>query len=127
MFFTDDIENDKVLMDVLKSLVYSWKVFGPLRKEYEEGKRHLVYWIEKFAKCVNDTVEMEGSVNKNMSSMAISQSYLKKPELITKVITLAVQLVMKTSDFTLINTCTQPINQEKEIFLIIERTCTIVL
>ena len=110
-FFTDDIKNDESLISVLKSLAYSWDEFHILKASYQEGQkkpRKSSFVLSSLQKIegkanqitgyIRDIAKIGAFVDKTMPAMVISQTYLGKAELITKLIALAAQLVIDLND-----------------------------
>ena len=95
-FFTEDVKNDQKLLDCFKTFVYEWDKFSELKTQYEGGKTR-----DRETQLSSKLVEIDASIEqikllleeiclmsskKTLSTYEMSQSYLKKANLITEAI-----------------------------------------
>ena len=95
-FFTDDVKNDQKLLDCFKTFVYEWDKFSEVKTQYEGGKTR-----DRKTRLSSKLVKIDASIEqfkllleeicltsskKTLSTYEMSQSYLKKANLITETI-----------------------------------------
>ena len=107
-FFTDDILNDKSLLKTLASLSYAWNSFSPLKKLYmafsqKACKTNLKARLQEIDSVCSQLVALlkqcsELKTIPSMTASLISQTYLKKLEVIKELVFKVGQLHMKVAD-----------------------------
>ena len=95
-FFTEDVKNDQKLLDCFKTFAYEWDKFSELKTQYEGGKAR-----DRETQLSSKLVEIDASIEqikllleeicsmsskKTLNTYEMSQSYLKKANLITETI-----------------------------------------
>ena len=93
-FFTKDVKNDQKLLDCFKTYVYEWHKFSEIKTQYEGGKTR-----DRETQLSSKLVEIDASIEqikllleeicsmspkKTLSTYEMSQSYLKKANMITE-------------------------------------------
>ena len=93
-FFTEDVKNDQKLLDCFKTFAYEWDKFSELKTQYEGGKAR-----DRETQLSSKLVEIDASIEqikllleeicsmspkKTLSTYEMSQSYLKKANMITE-------------------------------------------
>ena len=96
-FFSGDIKNDEKFMCCLKQFAYEWDKFSMLKKQYGGGKTknrtsNLSRNLENISQEVGTLKTLfdevySYNITVSMSAFALSQTYLKKSESVTKLIT----------------------------------------
>ena len=125
--FTADVKNDQHLMQMFSATCYKWNTFSELRNEYEAAqqitnrKSELKTKLKDIDECLSEMKILASEICsiscRNISSstpMQISQTYLKKAELLQNLLVLLGVLKDKVSDSNLLSGIRRRIKQQNE-------------
>ena len=122
-FFTDDAVEDQFLMQTLASLAYSWNAFNSLRATYgvsskKNRKSQLKDNLHGTDLLCNELVNLlkqcsDCKKSPAMNVSMLSQTYMKKLEVVKEIIAKVGQVNAKISDHFLLSNLRRPIKQQE--------------
>ena len=124
-FFTDDIKSAQIFQDLLKTFSYTREKFYTLKLQYVGGKTvernsTLKLDLDCISSHVSEVKELFEEVTsykviRQMTTMTLSQTYLKNSEAVSRLIYLLYKLKDKISDSELLSKLRRRITQQKAV------------